>query len=41
MEEDDKNQHFLEVEKQQRISECEKKFEEVIDMLVQNYSNAV
>ncbi|CAI2369745.1 unnamed protein product [Moneuplotes crassus] len=41
MEEGEAFQATLESEKQQSITECEGKFREVIDMLVQNYSNAV
>lgn len=41
MEEGDISKDALENEKQHRIQEVENKFQEVIDMLVQNYSNAV
>lgn len=41
MEEGDASKENLEVAKQAQVTECEGKFKEVIDMLVQNYSNAM
>jgi len=41
MEEGERRKESIENEKKQRILEIEQKFEEIIDMLVQNYSTAM
>ncbi|CAI2370284.1 unnamed protein product [Moneuplotes crassus] len=41
MEEGDGSKENIEIAKQAQVTECEGKFKEVIDMLVQNYSNAI
>lgn len=39
MEEDDNQKEAIEVQKQERVQEAEHKFNEVIEMLVQSYSD--